>query len=180
MEPTKDETAGSGLRLPSSPIASEQANDGTTQGRLPAVSSKRKPETTHLPSVLTDLASLEHERQRLVLELQGLKESQAAVDARLVAAEEARNARLEALGKHDRFFLKDRGQHPLGRRYAVQQTAINIQKQMERLNNERTKLLGKMNNAIDGNNAVKTRIDVLRRESVVFRGLFTKMEVRSR
>jgi hypothetical protein len=53
---------------------------------------------------------------------------------------------------------------------------VTIQKYVAKLENQKVKLLTKLNQAVDANNAVKTRIDVLRRESVVFRELFAKLE----
>lgn len=165
------------LRLPPSPITSDQPGAAVQRHNTSAASRKRG-DTTHLPTVLQDMASLEHERQRLTAELLSLKDAQVAVAARLKAAEEARHAQLENLGRYDKFFLTNKGSHPLGRRYAVQQTAATIAKQLQKLDNQRVKLLAKLNQSCDANNEVRTRIDLLRREACVFRELFAKMEVR--
>jgi predicted nuclease with TOPRIM domain len=169
------------LRLPPSPITSDQAGGAAPQTRFAETSktvqlSKKHHESTRLPSVLQDVASLEHERAKLTQELSSLREAHQALAAKLKQAEEHKLRQLEVMGKYDRFFLNDKGQHPLGRRYAVQQTAVTIQKYVAKLENQKVKLLTKLNQAVDANNAVKTRIDVLRRESVVFRELFAKME----
>lgn len=173
---------GDVLKLPPSPITSDHAGGPGPRTRFQepprsAGPPKKRQETTHLPSVLQDVVSLERERQRLLMELHSLKEEQAEADRKLRAAEDARKRQLETMGKYDRFFLNDRGAHPLGRNYAVQQTAVTIQKYVTKLENQKLKLLGKLNHAVDANSEVKTRIDVLRREATVFRELFAKMEV---
>lgn len=181
-ETGRDTGAG---RLPASPITADQRESMPAAGRTlaadstkPAAATKKKSDTTpHLPVVLQDLASLERERQRLAAELRSLQEAKIATEQRLKAAEEARQQRLEKLGKYDRFFMSDKGSHPLGRRYAVQQTAVAIQKLLASADNQRTKVLNKLNHAVDANNEIKRRIDLLRRESCVFRELFAKMQV---
>ena len=176
------ESASALLKLPSSPISSDHDGGTAPFARLNQQASAnnaklKRVEATRLPTVLQDLASLERERSRLLSELQSVREAREAVQVRLRNAEASKLKQLEAMGKYDRFFLNDKGAHPLGRRYAVQQTAVAIKKQLDKLDNQKLKILGKINKAVDANNEVKTRIDVLRRESVVFRELFAKMEV---
>lgn len=173
LDETSTKLEGGFVRLPHHPAAVDTTSTVTP---VTSTTAMKKRTGTHLPPVLSELGTLEQERQRLVAELRTLKEEQVAAAARLREAEEAKQKQLESMGKYDRFFLSDKGKHPLGRRFAVQQTTVAIEKHMNSLFNQRTKLLSKLNHSLDANNEVKVRIDLLRRESSVFRELFAKME----
>ncbi len=90
---------------------------------------------------------------------------------------QARDAQLKSLGTYDKYFLNDKGKHPLGRRNAVLATKAIVEKQLVTLELELRRATAKRNSAGDDNAAVRRRIDAVRRESAVFRDLFTKMEV---
>lgn len=129
-----------------------------------------------LPQVGSDLVSLDNEKRRLQAELASLQGAKAELDARHAQALKAHDAQKASLGSYDRYFLNDKGQHPLGRRNAVLATKFIVERQLAKVEVELRRVTEKRNAASDANAAVRRRIDSARRESVVFRDLFAKME----
>ena len=151
------------------------ATTATTQSRAAGSATKKG---VTLPSVANDFTSLEIERRKLITELSTLQQTRATLEERHSKSLEGRNSQLAALGKYDRFFLNDKGHHPLGRRNAVLATKFIVERQLNKVEVELGRVIAKRNAASDNNADVRRRIDSVRRESVVFRDLFNKMEVR--
>jgi hypothetical protein len=153
------------------------ATSATSASAAAKLDSRPAVRTTQLPSVANDFTTLELERRKLVGELEVLNATTAQVAERYKRATEAHVKQLESLGKYDRFFMHDKGCHPLGRRNAVLGTKATVAKYLQQFEVAKGRAVAKCNTAMDANAEVRRRIDVLRRESVVFRELFVKMEV---
>lgn len=68
------------------------------------------------------------------------------------------------------------GHHPLGRAKAVLEARTIIDRKKAAAETARARSYAKFNNSVTANNEVKARIDLLRREMIVFNTLFSKME----